>query len=249
MKFTAVIIDDEADARDTLAGLLKQNTPEINIVGTAENAKTGIELINKFQPKIVFLDVEMPKATGFDLLQSFKKPNFEVIFTTAHSNYALQAIKISAIDFLLKPIDKDELITAVNKAINSIEKNQLNSKLETFITNISNKEAQELKIVIPATNGFKVAVLKDILYLQADRNYTHIYFTDGNTELASKSLKEFDDMLSNKGFFRTHQSYLINKNHVIGFTKGKNSSVKLLNNVEVELARSKKAEFLELFGN
>jgi two-component system, LytTR family, response regulator len=200
MNCTAVIIDDEADARDTLSGLIKTYTPEINILGFAENVKNGIELINKHQPDIVFLDVEMPERTGFDLLQSFKQPNFEVIFTTAHSNYALQAIKLSAIDFLLKPINKDELIIAVQKAKDAINKEQLNSKLETFITNISNKEVQELKIVIPSTNGFKVSVLKEVLYLKADRNYTFIYFLDGKSELASKSLKEFDDMLSEKGF-------------------------------------------------
>ncbi len=249
MNCTAVIIDDEADARDTLSGLIKTYAPEINIVGFAENVKSGIEQINKHQPDIVFLDVEMPESTGFDLLQSFKQPNFEVIFTTAHSNYALQAIKLSAIDFLLKPINKDELITAVKKAVEALNKEQLNNKLETFITNISNKEVQELKIVIPSTNSFKVAVLKDVLYLKADRNYTSIYFLNDKSELASKSLKEFDDMLSDKGFFRAHQSYLINMNHVTGFTKGKNSTIKLLNNVEIELARSKKSEFLELFSN
>lgn len=249
MKCTAVIIDDESDARDTLSGLVKTYTPQIEILGVAENVKSGIELINKHQPNIVFLDVEMPESTGFDLLRSFKQPNFEVIFTTAHSNYALQAIKLSAIDFLLKPINHNELIDAVNKATDAIQKEQLNNKLETFIANISNKEAQELKIVIPSTNGFKVAVLKDILYLKADRNYTFIYFTDGKSELASKSLKEFDDMIADKGFFRAHQSYLINMNHVTGFTKGKNSTIKLLDNTDIELARSKKSEFLELFGN
>ncbi|MCB0400780.1 MAG: response regulator transcription factor [Flavobacteriales bacterium] len=249
MKISAVIIDDEQDARDTLSGLMATYAPDVELLGQAENVNEGLELIIKTQPDIVFLDVEMPGSTGFDLLQAFKHPTFEVIFTTAHSNYALQAIKLSAIDFLLKPIDSSELVEAVNKAADVINKEQLNKKLETFIANISNKEAQELKIVIPSAKGFKVSVLKDVLYLQADRNYTHIYFTDGSQELASKSLKEFDDMMSDKGFFRAHQSFLINMNHVIGFTKGKNSSVKLLHDVEIELARSKKAEFLDRFGS
>ncbi|PCJ25402.1 MAG: DNA-binding response regulator [Flavobacteriales bacterium] len=247
-QYTAIIIDDESDARDTLSGLLNTYVPEIEILDFADNIKAGVEIINKNQPDIVFLDVEMPGGTGFDLLQSFKHPNFEVIFTTAHSNYALQAIKLSAIDFLLKPINKDELIIAVKKAIESINKEQLNRKLETFITNITNKESQELKIVIPSTNGFRVSILKEIIYLKADRNYTHIHFLEEKSELASKSLKEFDDMLSNKGFFRPHQSYLINMNYVVGFTKGANSTIKLHNNIEIELARSKKSEFLELFG-
>lgn len=247
MSYAAVIIDDESDARDTLYGIIEHYAPAITVVAMADNVQSGIEIIKKHDPQIVFLDIEMPEGTGFDVLQAFERPNFEVIFTTAHDTYALRALKMSAIDYLLKPIDKGDLQASVEKARDAIDKQQLNNKLETFLSNISNKEKQELKIVIPVSNGFKVLMLKEIVYLQADRNYTTLHFRDSKPELASKSLKEFDDMLSDKGFFRSHQSFLVNMNYVTGFTKGPNSTITVQGNTEIALARSKKSAFTELF--
>jgi two-component system LytT family response regulator len=243
----AVIVDDEQDARDTLMGLLDAYCPEVEVIALAETAADGVVQIKKHQPDLVFLDVEMPGGTGFDLIEAFDQLNFEVIFTTAHSNYVLKALKISAIDYLLKPIDTKELRAAVDKAQQSIDKDKINRKLETFIANLKVTESQEQKIVIPSAQGFRVAPIKEIIRCQSDRNYTYVHFVDGTYELASKTLKEFDEMLSGNNFFRTHQSHLINLNFVKNYMKGKQSAVLLTDGSEIEIARSKKEEFLARF--
>lgn len=243
----AVIIDDEKSAREILSGMLKNYCPEVEITGMANSVKKGIELIQKLQPDLVFLDIKMPLGSGFDLLESIAKINFEVIFTTAYDQYALKAIKFSALDYLLKPIDVLELKAAVKKVSESKSQHLLNKKLETFIENITAKNKQLTKIVIPLSDGFKVIEVKDIIRCQSDRNYTNIFIADGSKILSSRTLKDFEELLSEYNFFRIHQSHLINLNKVKFYGKGRGGQVELSDGSTVDIARSKRAEFIKRF--
>lgn len=241
-----IIVDDEKSARESLASLLQTYCPLIEIIGTADSVKQGIAAIEKHKPHLVFLDVQMQDGSGFNLLEALPENNFEVIFTTAYDQYALKAIKFSALDYLLKPINIEELKLAVQKAIDNTSKDDLNKRVISLLENIKQGNIHK-KIALPFVSGFRVVDVNFIIRCQADRNYTHIYLSDGSKETASKSLKEFEDMLSEHSFFRTHQSHLINLNHVKNYLKGRGGQVELTDGSVVEVARTKKDEFVKLF--
>lgn len=244
---TAVIIDDEKSARETLSGLLKTYCPGVEILGTANSVEKGVELIVEQKPELVFLDVKMPFGSGFDLLERLPDITFEVIFTTAYDQYALKAIKFSALDYLLKPINVAEIKAAVKKVRESKNQHLLNKKLETFIENITAKNKQLTKIVLPMSEGFKVVEVQEIIHCQSDGNYTNLFLMDGSKILSSKTLKDFDELLIEYNFFRIHQSHLINLNSVKHYDRGRGGQVKLSDGSTVAIARSKKAEFIEQF--
>ena len=243
----AVIIDDEESAREALSGLLKNYCSEVDLQGMAKSIEDGRELILKCKPELVFLDIRMPRGSGFNLLEKLPEINFEVIFTTAYDQYALKAIKFSALDYLLKPIDVTELKAAVKKVGERKDQFVLNEKLEIFMENITTKNKQLTKIVVPMTDGFRVVEVKNIIRCQSDRNYTNLFLADGTRILSSRTLKEFEELLSEYSFFRIHQSHLINLNNVNHYTKGREGQVELSDGSKVDIARSKKAEFMAKF--
>ncbi len=247
MKIRAVIIDDEKDARDTLSALIKYACPEVQLIATAGSIADGKVCLAENSPDLIFLDVEMPDGKGFEILENMNPVRAEVIFTTAHSQYALQALKLSAVDYLKKPINIRELLTAVNKAIGNISNKQVNSRLETLLTNFRVDKSEELRIVIPSTKGFRVALVVEIIRCEADGNYTHLFFKDGSKETASKTLKDFEELLGGGNFMRIHQSHLVNISHIKNYVKG-TQSVIMCDNSEVDVARSKKDQFLTKFG-
>lgn len=241
----AVIIDDEKDSREILAKYLKKYCPNITVCGFGKSVDTGLEEIKKHNPDIVFLDIEMPYGNGFDLLDKFEKINFETVFVTAFDNYAIPALNQSAAYYLLKPIDIDELIKAVEKIRG--ERNQKNYIQHARILLENKKTGAQQKIMLPTLEGFDIINIDSILCCEAADNFTKFYLEGRQTLLICRTLKYFEEVLNEHRFLRIHRSYLINPDFVIRYSKGKGGYVTMKNNMELEVSPTKKKEFLELF--
>ena len=209
----AVVIDDEQNGRNTLIGLLNTHCPEIEVIGQANSVSKGIEVVNELQPHLIFLDIEMPDGTGFDLLSQLKSAELAVIFVTAYDKYAVQAFQFSAIDYILKPINPALLKASVQKAMKAKSVDELKVKIDALLGNTEKLE----KIVLPTAEGTYIVKLENIIRCLADNNYTIFYLTDGSNITVSKTLKEYTETLENQNFFRTHQSHLINLEYVERF--------------------------------
>jgi two-component system LytT family response regulator len=238
----AVIIDDEIKKANYLKEIIEKSIDTIILKGIATNAEDGIKLILKEQPNLVFLDIELQTSTGFDLLNQIKDINFSVIFTTAHEHYALKAIKFAALDFLLKPIDEDELKIAVNKAVKQQHETSVNKNIEVLINNLNKKNDQK-KIAISTNTGIIVLEIKDIIYCEADGPYTTIYSATGEL-VSSTHLKEFENLLTEFGFFRLHKSYLVNLSEIKKYKKSEDAFVMVSNGDQVSVSDKKKDELI-----
>lgn len=237
-----IIVDDEAENRQILVTLLK-NYPEIEIVGQASNLEQAEQEINSKNPDLVFLDVSLPPNNIFELLQKLEKIDFLIIFVTAHYEYALKAFEYSAVSYLLKPIDEELFERAIKNALQTLRKEQNFKIYQTLLHNIANP--QETKICFPTAEGFDVVKADDILYCQADSNYTFIYLKDKAPICVSKTLSDIENMLPKQFFFRIHKSHLINTNHIIKYLKTDGGSVVMQNGNTLDISRRKKQEFLE----
>jgi two-component system LytT family response regulator len=243
MKLNAIIVEDEKMSRDILSQYLAKYCPAINLVGQAENIQQGLELIQSNDLDLVFLDVEMPYGNAFDLLEKVEDRNFETIFVTAYNHYAMDALNAHASYYLMKPIEIDELIKAVDYVVEiKTKENALQDEILVPKTNLV-----QGKITIPQQDGFEVLETKDILYCKADDNYTEIYLNNSKKKLVSKTLKYFDDALTQSGFARIHKSYLVNANEIVKYVKGKGGSVVLSNGKELSVSASKKSDLLSYF--
>ena len=242
-----VIIDDEENNIGTLQSLLTQFCPEIEIIGTAGNAKQAFTVINELQPQLVFLDIEMPMGNGFDLLEKLMPVNFEVIFVTAFDQYAITAFKYAAMDYLLKPVSIDELKRAVNRSVIRIAEKNVNNRIESLIANFRS-EAQGLKkIGLPTAEGLVFEEIENIMHLQAESNYTLVYIRNKKKMTITKSLKEFEDLLPANIFCRLHHSHIVNLNYITKYYKGRGGYVELTDGTTVEVSTRKKDDFLENF--
>ncbi len=249
----AVIIDDEEGARESLANILTKYFPEVSVLAKADSAKKGLEIILEHHPELVFLDIEMPNGNAFDLLSSpvlGDKINFDVIFITAFDHYAIRAIKFSALDYLLKPIDVDDLREALQRhASKKKEKNFFNEKLNVLLNNIRNeKTGANRQVAIPDIEGLTFIPLNDIIRCESDGNYTLIYISGGKKILSSKSLTDYDEIFSLEKFFRVHRSHLINIQHIKKYFRGEGGYVLMSDNSQIEVSRRKKNEFMERVG-
>jgi two-component system, LytTR family, response regulator len=242
----AVIIDDEKDSREILANYLKKYCPDVEVCGFGESVATGLAEINKHTPDIVFLDIEMPYGNGFDLLDKVQDITFETIFVTAYDNYAIQALNQSAAYYLLKPIDIDELIKAVDKI--RTERAEQNYMQHARVLIENKKPGAHQKVMLPTLEGFEIVDINSILYCEAADNFTKFYFEQSQPLLICRTLKYFEDVLSAHRFLRIHRSYVINPDFVLRYTKGKGGYVTMKNNQELEISPTRKKEFLELFG-
>ncbi len=214
-----IIIDDEPNARQVIANILELYCENVEVIGQAENVKTGISIIRKLKPDLVLLDIQMPDGSGFDLLKQIDNIDFNFIFITAHEQYAIKAIKLSALDYVLKPINANELIDAIEKAeLNPPKNEEINTKLNNYHTNI-NKSNPDKRISINTTDSVYSIKIKDITHCKSDKNYTELFLFKKNKLLISKTLKEFETLLSEYGFYRVHQSYLVNMKFVNRFAK------------------------------
>jgi two-component system, LytTR family, response regulator len=237
----AILIDDEQGARITLRSLLEQYCPEVELVAELTNVPDGVVAINRFNPDIVFLDIEMPDYNGFELLDFFKEINFEIIFATAYSQYAIKAFEVAAIDYLLKPIDIDQLKIAVSKAAEKRNQSNIMQRLELLKEIYKGEDIR--KIALPMSDGLLFVDVNEIIHFEADRAYTHVFMKNGSKLTVSKPMRVFEDILDNRTFFfRPHRSYLINLNYMRKYNRGE-SLIVMDNQVVVTISREKKAEF------
>ena len=241
----AVIIDDEKDSREILANYLAKYCPDIQVFGFGESVATGLEAIKKHQPDIVFLDIEMPYGNGFDLLDKVGDVTFETVFVTAFDNYAIQALNQSAAYYLLKPIDIDELIKAVEKIKKERTQENYMQHARILLDNIRTTAPQ--KIMLPTLEGFEIVTINSILYCEAVDNFTRFYFETGTPLLICRTLKYFEEVLKEHRFLRIHRSYVVNPDFVVRYSKGKGGYITMKNNQELEVSPTKKKEFLDLF--
>ncbi len=239
----ALIVDDEQSSIDLLQWLLGQYCPDITAVRTARNVPDAITIIHSFQPDIVFLDIQMPHQSGFDLLTTIDNWNFEVIFTTAYNEFAIQAIRFSALDYLLKPVDEAELKKAVERyKAKRIYAPAGQILFRNFIQNISQGNREKFKLALADATEVKYVQLDEIIRLQAESNYTHIFLKDNKLFVSAKTLKEYDEMLQGHRFLRVHKSHLVNPDHIEAYDR--QGILLMSDGSKVEVARRKK-EFLQ----
>ncbi len=246
-KWTALIIDDEENSRETLRHYVSKYCPEVEVVEECENIMDAQKAIAKYQPDLLFLDIEMPYGNAFDLLENIEKINFEIIFITAFSHYAIQALNLSAIHYLLKPVDIDELIEAVKKAIQRLQQNSEIHHSKILLDNLSALNTQSQKVVLPLMDGFEVVKLSEILYCEAHDNFTYVHQLDGKKSLICRKLKFYESALGDYGFCRVHRSYLINLEYVKRYIKGKGGIVVMENDQQINVANARKQNFIEKF--
>jgi two-component system LytT family response regulator len=243
----AIIVDDEQDSRETLKHYVAKYCVDVEVVEMAENIAEAQKAIGKIHPDIVFLDVEMPFGSGFDLLDNLEKIDFDVIFVTAFSEYAMDAIRWSAASYLLKPVNIDDLVTAVDKVKENRKADNPIDHTGILLENIREINAQKKKVVLPTMEGFDVVRVSDVMYCSAADNFTSFHFTNGKKALICRSMKHYEKLLTNLGFQRIHRSYLINLEYVSQYRKGKGGIVIMENGDELDVAQSRKSAFLIRF--
>lgn len=244
----AVIIEDEQKSRDMLADILKKNFPQITVLGLGKNVAEGVELIQNLKPNLLFLDISMPDGTGFDVLEKVQAggAKFDIIFTTATDKHALKAIKYSACDYLLKPIDIDDLKVAINRLIEKRSSAMPSmDNLQFLIQNLKRADDNYNKITLPTGNAYEIINIKDIIRCEADGSYTNFYLAGGKKLMVSASLKHYEDLLPENDFIRIHHHHLINMNHVVRFLKVDGGYAIMSDNTQLEISRRKKDAFLE----
>lgn len=243
-----IIIDDEPSSINVLSMLLKKKCKEdVEIVATTNSPHLGKMLIQEHQPDLVFLDIEMPGMSGIDLLQSFTEPGFRVVFITAFDAYALQAFRLSAIDYLLKPVEADDIIRVIEKIKKDIRKNEypINFQLQDLQKLLLHQSASESKIGIGMADKIVFINIPEILYCEAQGAYTNVHLQNGKKIVASKSIGEFESQLISQKFFRIHHSTLINLDHVIEFQRFDGGYVIMENNAKLEVSQRKRKDFLD----
>jgi two-component system, LytTR family, response regulator len=244
----AILIDDEPECLRSLAHDLKEHCQGIEILSQCDSGKAGIKKIHEHSPDVIFLDIDMPYINGFDLLEMVPNVDFEVIFTTAHDKYALQAFRISAVDYLLKPIDPIELKSAVEKVRMLRENGNTPRQIHFLIQQLKDLESNNVrKIAVPTFDGLEFVRLDDIIYCQSDGAYSNIYFGDGGKMYISKTLRYLEDALCTFHFFRVHNSFIVNLNHVRKYSKTDGGTLILTSGEQIKVSRSKKEELLKLF--
>ena len=242
----AIIVDDELGARESLSKMIEKNCKQLEVIAKADSAQAAFETITSKQPDLVFLDIEMPNGNAFDLLEKFKEINFNIIFTTAYDHYAIKAIKFSAVDYILKPIDPEELVEAVKRfeKKHQGQPNTLDKQFKTLLSNVR-PENKLKKVGIPDGDGLIFINLSDIVRCESDGNYTFFILTNGKKIIASRTLGEYEQMFTEDNFFRIHRSHLINLQHVKKYIKGEGGYVIMSDDSQVEVSRRNKNEFLE----
>ena len=242
----AVLVDDEPGNLITLQGLLERYCPEVNILAAMSNPLEAIEQIRKGKPNLVFLDIEMPYANGFDVLDRLAPIQFQVIFVTAFSDYAIKAFRYAALDYLLKPLNIDDLMRAVDRVKKVLHvKPENNIRVEGLLNNLKRPADDPDTITCATSNGFELVKIPDIIYFQADGSYSNLMLKGGKKITLSKGLKEMEELLSALQFFRVHYSYLINLSHIKRYHRGRGGHVEMTNGTLIEVATRRKSEFLE----
>lgn len=240
----AIIVENEQRSRNMLTSLLKDFCKNVEFMVSVSTVDAAISAIGQYSPDVVFLDIELNEETGFDLLKKLQNIEFEIIFTTAHEHYALKAIKFCAIDYLLKPIDVEDLKTALAKVEMKKEKYILNKNLSVLLQNMNASNTDDHQIAISSMEGLTFIHVSAILYCQSDGPYTIIYLKDDDKIISSKNLKEYENLLNDHPFFRIHKSFLINLRQMKKYIRGDGGQVLMTNGVTIDVSKRKKIEFL-----
>lgn len=238
-----LIVDDEKRGRELLKMILTTNCPDIKLIGEASNIKEAHQLILQHEPDLVLLDIEMPGGTGFDLLSKFDEVNFDVIFITAFDKYAIKAIKFSAMDYILKPVDEEELIKAIKRAEENYNRKNNKERVGNLISN-TQKSVPHQKIGLTSGEGLEFIEIINILRCEADGKYTSVFLTDGKKLLVSKNLKEFEELLTEYNFFRIHHSHLVNLDFIKKYQSGRGGYVVMSDGSTITVSQRKKDDFL-----
>ena len=247
----AIIIEDEKKSRSALVGLLNRYCTNVLILGEAEGVQTGIPMIRKLQPDVIFLDIQMRDGSGFRLLEEVGEINFEVIFTTAFDEYAIKAIKYNALDYLLKPVVPDELIEAVRKVEERklTKSKNLTKNIDALLDNIRAAAIESAKIILSTSEKKHIIKVDDIIRCESDNYYTKYFFTDGKKLLVSKTLKENEGLLKGQGFIRPHKSHLVNIKYIKGYMKNDGGCIVMCDDTKIPVSRRKKEAIMEIINN
>ena len=241
-----VIIDDEKHGRDTIKHLLKKHFSEIEIAGEADNVENAITVIENTGPDVIFLDIELTDGTGFDVLDAFDEISFEIIFATAYNYYAIKAIKFSALDYLLKPVEQEEFISSIEKAKEKLKSGADKKDNINFLKEQIERSVPD-KIALPSESGFTFIKIDNIIRCRAESNYTKFILAGGKPVVVSRTLKEYEELFKDYDFFRVHNSHLVNMAHVRKYLKGKTPRIVMSDGSEVDISSRKKTEFLKQF--
>ena len=241
---TATIVDDEPDCCESMVMLLERYCPEVKVLDICYSAETGLQSIKENVPQILFLDIEMPFMNGFELLEKLGQINFELIFTTSYDQYAIKAIRFSALDYLLKPIDREELQKAVQKAA---QRNQhpLPQQLDMLLQKLKQPAIPVTKIAIPTMEGFQLLAVESIISCESDSNYTYLILKDKRKIIASRNLKEMEEILEDYPFIRVHHSYMVNINEVEKYIKGEGGYLIMSDGSSINISKSRKELLLK----
>lgn len=240
----AIIVDDEVSVRNTIKTLLEKNFPGIRVVASAGNVCEGFETITRLRPEILFLDIELPDGSGFDLLKRFTRIPFKIIFVTGHHEYAIDAIKVSALDYILKPIDADEFCSAVEKARETINQEEQQIKFQALNENLQGKKVLK-RIILRTAEALQVISVSDIIRAEAESNYTCFTLSNRKHILVSRTLREFDELLSGSGLIRVHQSHLVNISYIDRFVKTSGGYLVLKDGSRIPVSPNLKKKVLE----
>ena len=241
-----IIIDDEERARKSISDLLRLSNSHARLVAEADSVGSGIHAIQSHKPDLILLDINLPDGTGFDLLSQLETIDFKIIFITAYEEYAIQAFEFSAIDYLLKPLDPLKFSEALEKARQAVEQQNLSLKLNALFANLENTSSDNKKMVLKTAENIYIINTKDILRCESDGGYTQFFLLDGKKILVSRNLKDYEEMLNGFGFFRIHQSHLINLKYIDHYSKLDGGAVVMKDNTALPVARRKKEDFMKL---
>lgn len=245
----AIIIDDEKKSRETLNGLLERYCKDISVIAEADGYKTGMESIRWHNPDVIFLDIQMPDGSGFKLLEDLDKIDFEIIFTTAYDQFAIKAIKYSALDYLLKPIVPYELTEAVKKLKIKKSKGKTSNKINVLLDNIKDSDENIKRIILSTAEKIHVVEIDNIIRCESDNYYTRFFFTDGSKLLISKTLKEHEELLSDHNFIRPHKSHLINLKHIKSLNRSNGGSIIMNDGSKIPVSRRKKEKVIDIINH
>lgn len=246
-KLKAILVDDERSSLQNLERKLAEFCPDVTVSATADKPEEAISLIRQVKPDVIFLDIEMPRMSGFRLLDELPDFTGEIIFTTAYNHYAVDAIRISAFDYLVKPVSIDDLQHAVARLMKQ-KQSQTREKLDLLRQSLSENKSQADKIAVPTAEGLEFIPIRDIIRIESSSNYSRIFLTDGRQMLVTRLLKDFEELLLPYRFYRVHHSHLINLAYIRKYIRGEGGQVVLHNGDTVDVARRKKDEFLKLIG-
>ncbi|MEO6837340.1 MAG: LytTR family DNA-binding domain-containing protein [Ginsengibacter sp.] len=241
----AILIDDELPSLQNLQQKLVEFCPDISVIAMTQKPEEAIQLIEFHQPDVIFLDIEMPRMNGFKILEEIKEKNFDIVFITAYNHYAIDAIRISAFDYLVKPVAVRDLQNSVNRLTNA-HRRQLPEKIDVLRQNLSNSRSQNDKITIVTNEGVDFYEIQQIIRVESSSNYSKIHFKDGKVLLVTKLLKDFEEILTPYRFYRIHNSHLINLSYIKKYLRGDGGQVIMQNDEIIDVARRKKEEFLKL---